>query len=282
MKPAAAVTGSLLALLFLTCLYTYPQAPHKKLPTLYYISMISSKDPSIGESCITDEKKVSFLFEGLTALMKFPFVDIKIRDDKFTLGALKDAIRKVKPDKNDVIVFAYSGHGFSFDNDAKHIFPQLLFWPNAHPHRKEIRANTINLEEVADMLRAKKARLNLVFSDCCNSFIGMERYIDPTMLLQGYLPTWNKSTCLKLFGKAKGSYIFAAAKKGQMANGNVSLGGFFTESFYHIMNMRLDKEITNDPQVEWLSILSDIGDEAKNLTASFGRNQDMIYKYVKN
>lgn len=238
-----------------------------KKPTLYCIMAANLADSSIGESCKVDVYNTTTFFSSAATFLRLPYKQININDKNFTLAGVKKAIQSIKADKNDIIVFAYSGHGFSFQNDERYQFPQMALWKGDAPTRAFIRKNTINMEEVYHLVKAKKARLNFVYSDCCNSFVNFSRYEDSTVLLEGVGIDWKKANAEKLFIEATGSYIVSATQKGQMAAGNSSLGGFFT----HSLLAELKSSVVAYPlkDCNWDYILNKSGERSAQLAQRF-------------
>jgi len=253
-----------------------------KPPSIYCITVLDSKDSSIGQTCKKDQRTVADFFKNVSMFLNLPLIPISISGNNFSLETVKDAIKNIKPGGNDIVVFAYSGHGFSYRNDEQHPFPQLALWYGDAESKAELRASTINIEEVYKLIKAKGGRLNIVFSDCCNSYVEMKRYEDTQERGFAYPYTrWTRSTCIKLFAGAKGSYLMAATEKGQMAGSHPAFGGFFTYSLFNTLEQLLINKKIKNP--EWKSILLTTGAAAANLSSGYicGDSpciQHMIYK----
>jgi Caspase domain len=203
-------------------------------PTLYCIVAINVADISIGPACTVDRNRITGFFKKLTDFIELPYKEIQIDNKDFTVDGVKTAIKSIDPASNDIVVFAYSGHGFRFNNETG-LFPQLGLFTNKGLTQEIIRENTINLEEIFNLVRAKGARLNIVPGDCCNNELSMQHFEVTLLNLQSWPTEWQRKHCSQLFEKGKGSYLAAAASKGQLAACNKVEGGFFTFSFFQFL-----------------------------------------------
>lgn len=220
-------------------------------PTLHCIVAVNIHDKSIGDTCLIDKNRITSFYKRLTDFIQIPYNEIIIDNQNFSVEGVKNTIKKLQPDKNDVVVFAYSGHGFRFKNEESILFPQLALFTNERPDFNLIRENTINIEEIFNLIRAKGARLNLVFGDCCNNELKLERFKVEELNLHSWPIEWNKKSCIQLFENAKGSYLVAAAAKDQLAICNPVEGGFFTFSIYQFIETAFE---TFD-QLDWQAII---------------------------
>lgn len=93
-------------------------------PTLYCIVAINVADISIGPACTVDRNRITGFFKKLTDFIELPYKEIQIDNKDFTVDGVKTAIKSIDPASNDIVVFAYSGHGFRFSNETG-LFPQL-------------------------------------------------------------------------------------------------------------------------------------------------------------
>jgi hypothetical protein len=85
--------------------------------------------------------------------------------------------------------------------------------------------------------------MNLVISDCCNSFIEFKRLSSrDKKVVQEKMKPVNMDFCKKLFNGIGASVLVAAAKKGQYAISDADIGSLFTYSL-----LKKIKEQVNDP-----------------------------------
>lgn len=145
---------------------------------------------------------------------------------------------KVKPD--DLIMFFYSGHGYH--SDAEGHTP----WPNLNFHYNQGMA----LKDVIEVCQQKKARLTLIFSNCCNALIphwAAPKLIKPKAKLSA-LAVKNYQ---KLFLNAKGMVVMTSSERGEFSWSNQQ-GGLFTNAWLEALK-KMSKTPTSD--VSWQAFL---------------------------
>jgi hypothetical protein len=231
-------------------------AEEKKI-RMHVIIVANSNDTSIGVSCAKDAETMKQMFGDIAKFLTLtPTPPIIIKGADYTLANVNRVIDNLKPDKNDVVVFYYSGHGYSnrVPNDPK-IYPYLDL--RANP-KQDPRKETLNIEEVFNRLNKKptRARLNLVIADCCNVDIivnkpkgtkGMGKDKGPMELM-------SEPNLKTLFIKERGSILLTAAKKGQEAITNDELGSFYTYFFRSSMGYQCS--IINNA-TSWDKVIND-------------------------
>jgi len=255
---------------------------YRNRPTLYCITTTDVKDKSIFEACKEDSKNINDFFRDVANFINLTFKPIKIEDNNYNVTSVNTAIKNLHPKKNDIVVFTFSGHGFSYRNDEVHQFPQLALWEGDAESQTFLRASTLNIESIYNSIKAKGAGLNIVMADCCNTYVEMERYIDSIIISSmETFPRWNKKATVNLFENTRSSFLLAAAKKGQLAGSTANFGGFFTESFWQTIRNNLRNREESNPQ--WLNIIKAIGERASTKAPNFicedkPCEQTMIYK----
>lgn len=143
-----------------------------------FILLIASNtlDPTIGKGCKADIKSVSSMFQRLSKEMNFNFIELQIGGKDYSKENILDSIHALTPGANDIVLFYYSGHGFSYADDETKQFPQVDL--RSHPSSENIEvinANTENLADLFQLIKSRGARLNIVIGDCCNSIIDFKR-----------------------------------------------------------------------------------------------------------
>ncbi len=217
--------------------------------------------------CREDAADVTEYYLALSRFMNLPFRKTILRDNDFNVRTITRTIQTLTPGNNDIVVFAYSGHGFSYMEDEQNKFPQLALWHGVSPKKDFIRVNTINLEEIYNLILAKNARLSIVTGDCCNSYIEMRRqHTEPTRPGVFGPPdkTWNHKTVSELFLETRQSYLIAAARKGEVAASHRWYGGFFTFNFLKAINETLLGRQSG--KAGWDEIIQTAGAEASELS----------------
>lgn len=253
--------------------YPFPMIPEQLLTirnknnaTLYCITVTDDLDEKISKTTVMDRDNIQRFFGyGANVLnMKVRYVAIQGKD--FNFNKVNSVVRNLKVKANDVIVFAYSGHGFSYSKDPAFQYPQLALW-HGNKNAAFFRSNSINLETIFNSLRGKGARLTLVLGDCCNTDAGITRKLEepepppPAMMRTEVLIRRNY---MRLLMEAEGAYIACAAKKGEPAAGDTLEGGFFTSNFTRILQNRVRGESQINPQNVWSQVLENTRTSALN------------------
>ncbi|MBK8951705.1 MAG: caspase family protein [Chitinophagaceae bacterium] len=226
----------------------------QKKTQLYLVLVANTNDKKIGKTCVTDKESTLSLFSEVAEFLQIGFTPTVVEGNSFSKVNVEKAINSLKPSSGDIVVFYYSGHGFS-DSRDNYTFPYMDLRDKSYQTFGGQYA--MNMEMVFQKIKSMGARLNLVISDCCNN--------DPSQsanMLNDEPNTrtssvgWNKNKCIELFMNPKRmSYIMTAAKKGELSAGTVSDGGFFTFNFRET----LEKTVGNfnkDKTVSWSAILN--------------------------
>lgn len=206
----------------------------EKKTQLHLVLVANTNDLTIGKTCAVDKETTYKTFSEIAEFLGIGFNSAVISGDDFSKANVEKAINNLRPGANDIVVFYYSGHGFSNLQD-NYTFPYLdLRDKRSQPYGG---AFTLNMEAVYQKIKSKGARLNLVLSDCCNN--------DPSQTnnITSEAPStrtsslgWDKNKCLALFmNPGRTSLLMTAAQKGELSAGNVHDGGFFTFNFRESM-----------------------------------------------
>lgn len=240
--------------------YTNVNTPVK----LHFIVVANTNDPRIGYSVQKDLVNLSSQMKDVSVFLKIPLNYVEVSGANFNKKNVENAVNNLKPGPNDVVIFYYSGHGYSNDQNATQQYPQFDLRESRF---EDILVATLNASDVMDKIKAKNARLNLVLSDCCNSSLGMLKPEGKTFALTAKsLLSWDKTYCYNLFMNSKGSIIATAAKKGQFAYGNTDVGGYFTSNFVTAMEKYLSKFQTTTPT--WEEIINETQETTISLSLS--------------
>lgn len=248
----------------------------------------NTKDPTIGKGCKADIDSVRHIFEKLSVEMKFSFIELIIQDEDYGKENILGAIDLLTPGNNDIVVFYYSGHGFSYEKDASKKYPQVDL--RSHPASDKIdviNAHTENLADLFEIIKRRGARLNIVIGDCCNSLIEFKRKFkggvaalrnekkEPVVI--------NKDTCEVLFCDYTASILVASAGKGEYAVSDDKLGSLFTYNFSKSLKMLMKKDVDKGAGLPWGKLLEETADKTLDLSKTYDigdgvtGNQKAIY-----
>jgi len=231
-------------------------------------------DPEIGKGCREDIKSIRHMFEKLSKLMKFNFFELVVAEADYSRKNILDAIELLTPGGNDIVVFYYSGHGFSYEEDAEKRFPQVDM--RSHPASNEIEAireNTQNLMDLFELVKNRGARLNIVIGDCCNSLIKFKRDFkggdDRIRLAERPPVIINKQTCETLFCDYTASILVAAADKGEYAISDEQIGSIFTFNFTNNLKILMSKSVDPKNGLPWSELLKETQEKTYELSKTY-------------
>lgn len=229
-------------------------APDERKIKLHLLIVADIDDTTIGPSCDLDMKKALTTFDSIRKHIGLQFNPKAIYGKTYSKKNVQSAIANLKPSPDDIVVFYYTGHGFRKLEEQRR-FPNIKL-KTFHKNRKDVLDNSMNMEDIFNSIRKKGARLNLVFSDCCNDDI-------ETVNAEGKKPgekrgstiDWNDTNIRDLFlNKTRLSILATAAQNGQRASSNRSFGGFFTY-FFKIAIENFSSKLKY--KVSWEQILTD-------------------------
>lgn len=168
----------------------------------------------------------------------------------FNPNKVMSYIQQLKIEPSDVIVFYFSGHGYRTQNKSTH-------WPNLN---FEFNQPGLDFKILADAIKAKNARLSLIFADCCNNFV--EQGFEPTpKAIDVNLPLKkiNPQGYRRLFLEARGCIATCSSSPGEFSYGS-HFGGLYTQCFLASLN----HELAN-PNPNWKNIISKASSYVKHI-----------------
>jgi hypothetical protein len=235
-----------------------------------------------------DIHAVRHLFEKLSVEMEFNHLELIIQGKDYGKENILGAINMLTPGSNDIVVFYYSGHGFSYEKDAAKKYPQIDLRP--HPASDKIdviNANTENLADLFELIKSKGARLNIIIGDCCNSLIEFKRKFkggsdalrnekkEPVII--------NKASCEALFCDYTASILVASADKGEYAVSDDKLGSLFTYNLSKSLKRLMKKDLDKSAGLPWKKLLEETANKTLELSKTYDigngvpGNQKAIY-----
>lgn len=190
---------------------------------LHTIIFANTLDPKIGESVLLDYNRISIEVNTIAAATGLNLKKYFYKDTSCSNANLRRVLERLQTNKDDVILFYYSGHGVRSKQDASE-FPQMCLGSNQDK-------DFYPLESVLKKLENQPARLKLILGDCCNSYASWVNPKDDgsrnfTVLSKAPVNVYNN-----LFANTKGFLIASSSKKGETSGCNNLYGGFFTYFF---------------------------------------------------
>ncbi|MBL0152523.1 MAG: caspase family protein [Chitinophagaceae bacterium] len=240
-------------------------AEEKKI-RIHLLLVGNTLEEEIGSSCEKDMNLADSTFSGLASDLGLEIIKKRITGTDFGKKNFDALIDGVNPASRDIVIFYYSGHGFRKKEDNRR-FP---FLDLRSAPADDYNVLSVNMRDIFDRIKSKGARLNLIISDCCNTFPEVTNRIaemtPETPSSKGL--GWNGENCRKLFlSPQRQSILCTAADAGQRATSNNRFGGFFTFHFRKAMDKNMG---VMNRAVSWTQIL----DDTKMMT---GRKAERTY-----
>lgn len=230
---------------------------------LVLIIMANTHDPLLSIGCVKDADAVKNTFKTICSDTDYNFCSIELSGENYSRENLLKAIDSMGL-YNDVTVFYYSGHGFSYAKDSKSKYPQIDM--RSHDYNADfnkidfIEKHTENLAVVLNLMRFSGGRINIAIADCCNTTIPFYRKKDGIKemnVVDGIMPPVSRSLTKKLFTDFHNSIsiLVSSSVQGQPAITDTAIGSIFTYSFTETIKTLLAKELKTKDYIPWLKVL---------------------------
>lgn len=221
-----------------------------EVPEMHVVVVANTKVPDIGTSCAVDRNNVVDEFTDIAKGLGIEMHKYIVDGENLSKSKVNSTLSRLNPGPNDIVIFAYTGHGFRWSNQTSRYPMMALFYSRFDSPSN---SNSMNLEDVYNKIVAKGARLNIVMGDCCNNDIGVTSREGTGSLASRSFSRGSTQRLRKLFFDSKGSVLIAAAKPGETACGSRISGGYFLNAFFS----GIDREIslTTNSTPSWDSIL---------------------------
>ncbi len=196
---------------------------------LHLIVVANTKDITIGNTCVVDRDRTVKMYHDLAEFLQIGFDPKVISDNNFSKANVENTVANLNPGPRDIVIFYYSGHGFRDPDNSKQ-FPRLAL---INADYQSIVENSVNIEDIYNLIKRKGARFNLVISDCCNNGEDDRNEISCDVpQTRSSAIGWSLENCKALFMSDKPmSILTTAAQKGELSSGNLADGGYFTNQF---------------------------------------------------
>ncbi len=251
----------------------------KPIPTMHVIIVADVKDPSIGKGCKVDQTKLSQVYITIAQKLKVRLDTIFLVNDTYGKVTIQKALDNLKPGKDDMVLFHYTGHGFNRE-DSLDPYPNMFLvpyeqrtsWEKAKADEQELglRTNTLGIQEIYQSIIAKGARLNIVFSDCCNTNYKLKNI--PVNDLSGTSRGFTNlypDYCKKLFLDEKVNILATAVIKGEQAASHPTKGSLYTNYYLQIISSYLSPAYNGAiEEVNWNAVIQGTEKKTKDTAPS--------------
>jgi hypothetical protein len=221
-----------------------------------------TNDRSIGKSVVTDLANFEGFAQQISARTGLK-LDLKvIKGAGLKSRPIMDAVKNLKVDSDDAVIFYYSGHGFR-TQPVKTRWP-LLYIPDAG-------TKGVDFQWVIDTIDAKKPRMVIAISDSCNNYIDLPQAgINSRAMLEDQDEAWRK-----LFVEFSGRIYASGSIVGQFSFGQDATGGAFTSRFLSIVRAEVKSTTAN-----WDNIMK-LATRQIVINSPQQKTQDPQYELVK-
>ena len=220
-----------------------------KSQSLHAILFADTKDTKVGKCDLQDFNNIAVEVSTIASATNMQLKRYYYKDDQCSSKNLSSLLSNLKTDKDDVIIFYYSGHGTRSEGDVSE-FPQMCL--GSHDH-----SAFFPLEKVLRQLLDQPARLKIVLGDCCNSYgygVSPKSYITSSKTVLSKNPV---SVYCNLFKNNQGFLISSGSQKGEtsdalMSQDGTPLGGAFTLTLLGT----LQQYASNGMSATWEQVMS--------------------------
>ncbi len=235
-----------------------------KQPRLILIVMANTHDALLNKGCVKDAKAVKKVFKAICRHIHYDLCPIEISGPHYHRDHLGQAIDNiVLRTENDVVLFYYSGHGFSYEKERHRKYPQVDMRP---PHDQVqynkidfIEKHTQNLAVILNIMRFRGARITIAIGDCCNTNIPFKRPANSEKdmnVVKGIMPPVSKSLTKKLFTDPTYavSIMVSSSQHGQPAVTDPAIGSIFTHHFIRALANTITHQPEGSQYLPWLKL----------------------------
>lgn len=210
--------------------------------TFYAVLVADTRDPELGPSCERDLEEMSATLFNISRKIEYQYQELICHQDQFGKAGIEASISKINCKPDDIIFFYYSGHG-SHSGTAQTTFPSL-----------SLNDESLDLETLHALLKAKKPRFCLTLGDCCNNLIARARNVRPVPPVQrGITVTEDTKTLRELFVDASGDLLVSSARQGERATAHPDDGSFYSRTWMQA----LAHAGSSNARASWDGLLAD-------------------------
>lgn len=231
----------------------------EKKTRLLLLIVASTNDAKVGKSAVVDAKNVIKTFTDVADFLNLKTVVDSVYGNNYGRASVEKALKKLNAIQRptDIVIFYYSGHGFTDSLKPKMNYPFLdLLDPQQKP-RPSPYDSTLNIEDIYTRIKNKPGRFKLVISDCCNDKIVrlQKDSIVPQPVKKDVVSAkWNWPNVYNLFMKERFSMLVTSASKGEGALGEDIKGGVYTNALLSTLRTNLFED---KPNPVWAKILAE-------------------------
>ncbi len=223
---------------------------HDPNTTLHLVFIADITDSKIGIACKMDYDNFHNEMKSIAESLGIKFREYPVMDADFTKEGIEQALNDLKPSANDIVFFVYSGHGGRYEQKDDDPFPAI------YRRTKDQKSwRFFYFSKIYTEICAKKARLNFVLTDCCNTKPSSRSIQATSSLYSRANNNYSLARLGQLFLKERGSMIATASSPGEVAWSSIRNGGFFLTSF--LTTLRSAVHAANNQALSWNTLMDD-------------------------
>lgn len=230
--------------------------------TLHAIVFADTNDKNVGDCDYQDYLNMSMEVNTIASAIGMQMKPYFYKDTDCSNSNLRKVLANLHTDKDDVVIFYYSGHGARSSYDSSK-YPQMCLASNYD-------SDFYPLEGVLNQLKKQNARLKIVIGDCCNSVV---QGVSPKDIMEKGATVLTKdpvNSYRNLFFGNEGLIIVSSSQSGETSaavcySDGRPAGGAFTISLLNVMQSVVKKGL----DASWEDILAttrDLTKESRNHT----------------
>jgi hypothetical protein len=195
--------------------------------TLHVISVADTNDPQSGVEFKINNDEINRYVKSLATTASLMLDQINIIGKNYSCDSIEAAIKKLSVKSEDAIIFFHSGHGNSpkqnpNDKNASN-FPSLECTTSPNDPG-------LNLEDIANELKATGAALTVVGADSCNKILSVAT---PARVARVQPPA---STAGTMFKNYRGYVLISSSSPNEDSYYPNKSVGFFTRQLIDALN----------------------------------------------
>lgn len=213
--------------------------------TLHVITVGALDDKKLSSAVYSDFEIMKKNFNFISQNIGYKLSTQTIGNAGFNSKTILNSLDTLKVEPQDLIFFYYSGHGFN-EIQSNTRFP--IFQLN------DFKQNKLLVDNVADLLKAKNARLCITFGDMCNNFLpsGTKSMTRTIKIKGGFVSNDMNPVLHKLFLETQGYIKISSSEKSQYSNAYED-GSLYTKAF----DKALEEAIDKNAEISWNTFLED-------------------------
>lgn len=241
-----------------------------KKERLVLIILSNTHDPVLCKGCEIDAVEIKNTFQKICEHTGHQLCCVEISGKNYSSKNLFKAFDSMGTE-NEVTVFYYSGHGYSYLKDSRYRYPQLdMRSHNNQPDFNKIdfiEQHTENLKALLLMMMWRAGRVNIAIADCCNTTIQFKRKKDSKNdmeIADDVMVRVSKKFTKQLYADNDNmvGILVSSSTQGQSSISDDNIGSIFTHHFTQTITKLLAKDLKEKKYFPWVKVLKTTTDKA--------------------